>query len=460
MLIERFFTPELAQVAYAVGDRDRGEVVIIDPRRDVDEYVQWARENDLRIVGILETHVHADFVSGAPILAVETGAPIYASRLGNQDFEHTPVDGGFVLEIGQAKITAVHTPGHTPEHISWKAEDTRDPDAAAVVFSGDTLFVGDVGRPDLLGTEQTDSLVEQLYQTVTNVFQKLPEGTIVYPGHTAGSSCGKMIGDDPNTTIGREQRENYAFQPESATKFKEAVMGGMPSAPTYYPELKKVNKVGAEAIATLPEGTELSTEAVAEKLANGAMVVDTRSKRTVAQGYIPGTVFVGAGNDLSSWMGWFAPYDRDIVLFVESEKDYEQSRLMLHRIGLDRVVGYMNGIDGWKASGRELATIGEVTVESVKDRLGQPGAPIVLDVRSKSEFDDGHIPGAVHHFLGEMTQGDMPDLPKDSEIQVICGSGYRSMIASTLMSNAGFTDVNSVLGGMDAWNEKQNRIAA
>jgi hydroxyacylglutathione hydrolase len=454
MLVERFFTPELAQVAYAVGDAETREVAIIDPRRDIDAYVTWARERDLRIVAVLETHVHADFVSGAPALAAATGAPLYTSRLGQQDFDHIPVDDGFTLEIGTVRITAVHTPGHTPEHIAWQAVDTTTPEAAPVFFSGDSLFVGDVGRPDLLGKDQTDALVSQLYETVTTVFERLPAGTVVYPGHTAGSSCGKKIGDDPQTTIGREMRENYAFQTGSASEFRTTVMADMPTPPTYYPTLKRVNKAGAEPVEALPDGREMDADAVAAAQAAGSLVVDARDKATFSKGYIPGSVFA-AGNDMATWLGWIAPYDRDLVFVVDDRAMFEDARRMMRRIGLDRVAGYIVGVEGWAASGRALATLGEVSAATIHDRIATPGAPLVFDVRSDSEWEEGHIPEATHHFLGRITQGEMPELDTDAEIVIVCASGYRSTVAGSLMQDAGFRNLASLVGGMDAWNETE-----
>lgn len=458
MIVERFYTPGLAQVAYAVGDQDAGEVALIDPRRDVDAYVDWATQHNLTITAILETHVHADFVSGALTLSDATGAAIYASRLGDPEFDHTPVDDGMVLDIGSVRLTAVHTPGHTPEHMSWNAIDTADPEATAFLFSGDSLFVGDVGRPDLLGESQTDALVTKLYQTVTHVFANLPTETIVYPGHTAGSSCGKQLGDDPSTTIGREQRENYAFQTGSAQEFKDAVMGGMPQPPTYYPVLKGVNKEGAGPIMELPQGGEFDHTAVARLQDEGALVVDTRDQRAFAAGHIPASIFAGLGPNLPAWMGWIAPYDRDLVLIVDDRASYEEARLVLQRIGLDRIVGYMIGLDGWIAAGRNVDTLGEVTAGQLNDTLGKPDQPEVLDVRSATEFQEDHIPGATHHFLGDITQGNMADLDHDQEIVVVCSSGYRSTVAAALMQDVGFTKLSNLEGGMQAWNDIGSKV--
>lgn len=451
MIVERFFTPELAQVAYAVGDA--GKVAIVDPRRDVSIYTDWAARTGNEITAILETHVHADFVSGSIELARVTGAPIYASRMGEQEFDHVPVDDGMTLDIAAVRLTAIHTPGHTPEHISWKAEDTSDPGSDPVLFSGDALFVGDVGRPDLLGQGRTQELVDSLYATVTNVFKTLPDEMVVYPGHTAGSSCGKNIGSSPHTTIGNEKATNYAFKPDSREAFADAVMRDMPEPPAYYPVLKKVNKEGAVLLEQLGGPRPMSVEQLDDQFASNAMVIDIRSKEAFAAGHIPGTVFVGVGSNFATWMGWLSPYDRDLVLIAADEAQIREAVTMLHRIGLDRVAGYHVGIDSWQESGRPIQTL-EVTYPEVVMREQERGEdPTVLDVRSDSEYDMGHINGAVHHFAGKIAQSSLPNLDKNEGITVVCGSGYRSTVAASLMQANGFESVRNLAGGMEAWNE-------
>lgn len=455
MLVQRFFTPELAQVAYVVGDETTGEVAIIDPRRDVDEYVTWASSAGLRIVAILETHVHADFVSGALELARATGAPIYASRLGEQEFDHVPVDDGFSLKVGAVRLTAIHTPGHTPEHVAWRAEDTSAPDAAPVLFSGDALFVGDVGRPDLLGSDRTEELVDSLFDTVTGVFKRLRDDTVVYPGHTAGSSCGKKIGDAPHTTIGQEKAMNYAFRPASRDAFAEAVMGGMPEPPAYYPVLKRVNTAGAEPLADLPEVPPLAVEAAEDALAAGALAIDVRDKEVFAAGHLPDSIFVGADFSFATWMGWLAPYDRDLVLIAASDAQAREAVTMLHRIGLDRVAGYVVGVAAWQASGRPLQTLESVAPEQVMSDRGDD--PAILDVRSADEYDMGHIDGATHHYLARIARGELPEFDRDAQITVTCQSGYRSTVAASLLRASGFANVRNLRGGMDAWNAAKPR---
>lgn len=455
MIIERFVTPELAQVAYAVGDETTKEIALIDPRRDVDEYVAWADRHGLRIVAILETHVHADFVSGVLELATATGAPVYTSRLGNQTFEHVPVDDSWTLDVGSVRLTALHTPGHTAEHLSWQATDSSDVDARPVLFSGDALFVGDVGRPDLLGAGQTDALVRDLYSTVTNGFMTLPDETIVYPGHTAGSSCGKNIGSAPHTTIANEKAMNYAFKPRSETEFARAVLSGMPQPPTYYPILKRVNAEGAPLLASLDDMNAVTVVELEDHIASGAMVVDVRSAGEFAEEHILGSIFVGVGPNFSTWMGWLAPYDRGVVLIANDAAQAGEALTMASRIGLDRVAGYCVGVEAWRESGRSLGTLGATDPDHVMTEQAREKEPTVIDVRNDSEFEIGHIDGAVHHFLGRMAQGEMPALPRDEEIVITCASGYRSTVAASLLLAHGYQHLRNLGGGMNAWNERK-----
>ncbi len=459
MIIERFVTPELAQVAYAVGDETAGEVAVIDPRRDVGEYVDWASRRELKIVAVLETHVHADFVSGALELATATGAPVFTSRLGNQEFDHQAIDDGWTFDVGSVRLTALHTPGHTPEHLSWQATDTSGPDARPTLFSGDALFVGDVGRPDLLGTEQTDALVRDLYNTVTKVFSTLPDETVVYPGHTAGSACGKNIGSAPHTTIANEKAMNYAFKPRSEAEFAKAVMSGMPQPPTYYSVLKRVNTVGAQSLASLEDMETLGVVQMEDHIAAGAVVVDVRSPREFAEGHIPGTVFVGVGPNFSTWMGWLAPYDRDVVLVASDAAQAGEALMMLRRIGVDRVAGYHVGVEAWRQSGRSLATLDVTNPDELMAARASGDGPMVMDVRNDAEVEIGHIDGAVHHFLGRIARGEMPELDREEEIVVTCASGYRSTVAASLLMADGFGNLRNLAGGMNAWNEKAGNRA-
>jgi hydroxyacylglutathione hydrolase len=461
MIIDRVFTPGLSQVAYMIADDAAGEVAVVDPRRDVQAYWNWAMSRKFKITAILETHVHADFVSGARELAMLSGAPVYASRLGGQAFPHQPLDDGDVVGIGALRLHAFWTPGHTPEHLSYLLYTSGEADVPAALFSGDALFVGDVGRPDLLGTEQTKTLSHQLYETVSQRFAALPDEVIVYPGHTAGSACGKKIGDAPHTTIGAERVSNYAFQARDRDHFVRLVLDDMPKPPTYYPVLKRVNRDGAKLIADLPAPHALSPGEVADLRRSGALVVDTRPAELFGNGHVPDSLFAGFGTNFATWMGWVAPFDRDLVLVLTEEVSLDYVVTALRQIGIDRVVGHLEGgIQRWKDAGHQTASLPQVTVQQLAGELKGGSVRVsLLDVRTDEEWRSGHIAGALHIHTGEIAQGAQPDsLEKGERIAVICGSGYRSSVASSVLAMHGYTNLINVAGGMDAWNTARSPV--
>lgn len=453
LLIDRMYTPGLAQVAYMVADTESREVAIIDPRRDVDVYIDWAQARQMTIVAILETHVHADFVSGAPELGARTGAPVYASRMGESEFPHRPIDDGDEVRVGALTLRALHTPGHTPEHMAFLllTPGSAEPQA---LFSGDALFVGDVGRPDLLGREATLGLSRQLFQTVTTRLKTLPDDVRVYPGHTGGSACGKQIGDEPETTIRNERIGNYAFQHDEQDAFIEAVMTGMPKPPAYYPELKKVNKRGATPVGDLPQPRGMDGDDVISARDAGALVLDVRSMEAFEAGHIPGAIFAGFGPNFHMWVGWMAPYDRDIVLVDEDGTVIDEVVTALRQIGIDRIRGYLQGgMAAW--SGARETLVSMTPTEAASD-----DGLRILDVRSDEEWASGHAPGARHAFLGDLAQGgDAPaELSPDDRIAVVCGTGFRSTIASSILQARGFTNLVNVGGGMDRWVAEEQPV--
>ena len=457
MILERIFTPGLAQVGYLVGDEEAGVAAAIDPRRDAGEFVALAARLRVKIVAVLETHVHADFVSGALELASATGAPIYLSEFGEQRFAHVPMRNAENVDIGRLRLQALWTPGHTPEHMAYLLIDRDKGDDPIALFSGDALFVGDVGRPDLLGEDQTRKLAERLYYTVTDRLSRLDDAVVVYPGHTGGSSCGKKIGDDPQTTIGRERVSNYAFAPQDRDAFVSAILDGMPPPPTYYPHLKRVNAAGAAPLGDLPDGRAIDAAGVARMQTSGALVVDARDPEAFGAGHVPGAFFAGLGPNFLPWMGWLAPYDRDLVLVLDDETRYEEARTELRRIGLDRVAGYLDGgMDAWRADAQPVECLPQLSVCELADRLaGKQGRPVVLDVRSDDEWRAGHIAGAAHRFGGELAQG--AAAPEETaaarDVAVICGSGYRSSVAASVLLARGQRNLINVAGGMGAWSE-------
>ena len=453
MLLERIYTPGLAQIAYLVADECARVAAVIDPRRDVAVYMDAARAANLRITHVFETHVHADFVSGARELAAASGATIYAGRLGATAFTHTPLDDGDEVMVGELRVTALWTPGHTPEHLAYLLTDPTLGQQPSALFSGDLLFVGEVGRPDLLGAAHTDSLVNQLYDSIFQRLMPFPDELVVYPGHGAGSSCGKRIGDAASTTIGQEKRFNYAFQPRDRAAFRAALMTDMPSAPTYYPTLKRVNKAGPALLAQLPDGAALTPDDVAARAAAGALVIDTRDTDAFSAGHLPGALFAGLGPNFLAWVGWLAPYDRELILTLEDDALYATALNELRRIGLDRVGGYLaGGVDAWQAGGRALERQAQIDARELRARLARHELR-VLDVRGADEWRGGHIAGAEHRFAGDFARDweSAPSAPNGQPVALICGSGYRSTVAASVLARAGRCDVLSVRGGMDAW---------
>jgi hydroxyacylglutathione hydrolase len=453
MIVERFYTPGLAQVAYVVADPRRRVAAAIDPRRDVDEYLAWADDHGFRIVAILETHVHADFVSGARELAAATGAPIFAGRLANLAFPYRPLDDGDVVSIGDLTLRALWTPGHTPEHIAYLLMDPAQGDEPVALFSGDALFAGEIGRPDLLGPEQTASLVDQLYETVHERLARLPDSLVVYPGHGAGSPCGKKIGDAAQTTIGQEKLFNYAFRTPDRDAFRRAILDGMPQPPNYYPIMKRINATGPALLRTLSDPVSLSSDQLAQRQEAGALLIDGRPPATFAAGHIPGSVNVALGPSFPIWAGWVVPEGREVVLILPGVGLLDEAMANLRRIGVDRVTGHLaGGVDAWRASGRPMATMPEMSTAELATRVGiSDTETIVLDVRDPTEWTAGRIAGACNLSAGAIAAGAQPEFADGVPIAVICGSGYRSSVAASILKGVGFENVANVPGGMSAW---------
>lgn len=451
MMLDRIFTPGLAEVAYLIADEAAGDVAVIDPRRDIDAYLDWSRERGLRIAAVLETHVHADFVSGARELAAATGATIYASRLGDTEFPHVPLDDGDEVAVGTLRLRALWTPGHTPEHLAYLLFDPTQGEAPVAMYSGDVLFAGEIGRPDLLGPDAQQRLIAQLYDTVEQRLKPLPDDLVVYPGHTAGSPCGKRIGDAPQTTIGQERAHNYAFNQPDREHFVRSVMAGMPKPPAYYPIMKRVNKVGPVLLRDLPASQPLSAADVTAHQEAGALVIDARPASDFARGHVPGAVTLPLGPSFAIWAGWLTPYGREVILVLPADEQFAEAQTELRRIGIDRIAGYLaGGMSAWQESGRPLATLETIRPTELGARYANYR---VLDVRDRSEFEGGHLPGAINVPAGDLAQGAEAPAAGAGNTAIICGSGYRSALAASLLQQQGVKGIVNVAGGLTAWRE-------
>lgn len=461
MFMYQRFIPGLAIASYMVGDEKVKEVAVIDPTRDVDEYIEIAKREGLRITHVLETHVHADFVSGsAELKARLKGEPhIHASGMGGKEWTAAYADHGVKdgdeLRLGSIRLHAIHTPGHTPEHLTWALYDeSRSKEVPWLLFTGDFLFVGDVGRPDLLGEHERKILAHQLYQSVFKTLPPLPDFTEVYPAHGAGSLCGKAIGSRRSSTLGYERRFNASLQPKPEAEWTAALLKGMPLAPPYFRRMKKVNVEGPHVLGhDLPGQKRLSAKEIHERLCSDCLVLDVRPKEAFAAAHIPNAINIPLGPNLPTWAGWVLPYDKHLVIVASSPAAVPEVVTHLIRVGLDQVEGYMeDGMDAWEDHGFPLAKLHTLSVQELDAKLRhpQPEHPFVLDVRADGEWDAGHIDGA-HHIHGGLLQERFNEIPKEGPVIVICGSGYRGSIAASFLQREGYGDVSNVLGGMSAW---------
>ena len=461
MFFHQRFIPGLAIASYMVGDEKAREVAVIDPTRDVDEFIEIAGREGLRIAHILETHVHADFVSGSAELKARLGGSpqIHSSGMGGRDWtppyaDHVVTDGD-ELRVGSVRLKAIHTPGHTPEHVMWALfDDARSKEAPWLLFTGDFLFVGDVGRPDLLGEAVRKELAHQLYDSVFRKLPPIPDYTDIFPGHGAGSLCGKAIGSRRSSTVGYERRFNPALKEMPEKQWTETLLKGMPLAPPYFRTMKKVNAEGPTLLGhNLPGQRRFTAKEIHERLCEHCMVVDVRPKEAFAAAHVPGSINIPLGPNLATWAGWVLPYNKKLVIVPSSPSEVSQVVTHLIRVGLDDVQGYMeDGIDAWQNNGFAISNLETLSVQQLDARLKESAErrPFVLDVRTEGEWDGGHIDDA-HHIHGGVLKEFYEEVPKNRPVAVICGTGYRGSIAASFLKSQGYENIANVLGGMTAW---------
>lgn len=452
LIFERIQTEGIAQLSYLVGDDTAGVAAVFDPRPDVDCYLQLALEKQVAITHIFETHIHVDFVSGARELRARAqSAKIYLSHEGGAryGFEHKGIVDGDVFELGSARITARHTPGHSPEHMAYLLSEKDHPDAPWGVLTGDSLFVSSAGRPDLLGKSREQELAEQLFHTLHDFYLTLNDGVIIYPTHGQGSPCGEDIGDRLSSTIGYERRFNAFLQFKNAISFVKFALTAAAPIPTYYPLMKTVNTKGPVVLGNLPPVRGLPPKFFQEATQdNDNVLIDTRMMLAFGGGHIKGALNIGGLPILSIWAGWLLDPDQPILLVLESEDTLEEIVRYFVRTGYTKFAGYLvGGMQAWNNAGLPLESVGQMPVHEVK---AAEGILQILDVRAPSEWKDGHIPHARHVFLGELREH-LDTLDKGRPTTVYCDSGYRASIATSILQQQGFASVCNIPGSWQAW---------
>ena len=456
MHFEQFYLGCLAHASYMLASE--GEAIVVDPQRDVEIYLEAAQKQNVQIRHIFETHLHADFVSGHKELAARTGATIYMGKAAGATFAHVPTDDGFQLQVGEIRIDALETPGHTPESICLVVTDLavtgKDKSQSPwAVLTGDTLFIGDVGRPDLSKTHTPQQLAGLMYDSLHQKLMTLPDAVLVYPAHGAGSLCGRNMRAERSSTIGTERLTNYALQIKSRDEFIRQMTSNLPARPDYFLEDAAINRAGATPLTELPELTPISADEL-NMLVRGAVALDVRPNDQFAAGHVPGSINIALSGQFASWAGAVLGLSARPVLIAETSDQLDEARLRLARVGIEDVAGYLDGGPAaWQQLGFPLQSLPQITVEELNARL-RGDAPLVLDVRRESEWDAGHISGAEWYPLDRFKAA-LPPIELNRPIAVHCASGYRSVIACSLLQRAGYNNVINVIGGFDAWREAQ-----
>jgi hydroxyacylglutathione hydrolase len=447
---QRFFEPKLASASYLIGCHECGEAIVVDANRDIDQYVEAAAAVDLTIAYVTETHIHADFVSGSRALA---------SRTGGEVLPPASLADGQSIRVGNVRLDVMHTPGHTPEHVIFLVTDAAATNRPWGALTGDFLFVGDVGRPDLLERAAqvqgaAESGARALFASLQRVRKALPTDVQVWPGHGAGSACGKALGAMPSTTLGYELETNWAFKIDDEETFVRAVLSGQPEPPRYFAIMKRVNRDGADREATVPRPPRMPDAALGPLLDAKATIVDLRHAEAYAASHVPGTINIPLTRAFPTWAGSVLPYDADIYLIGDDERATIEATHDLALIGLDRVAGRFTRqvIERRRDAGGAIATVSQIDARGLADALGA-GNVVVLDVRDESEWDSGHLAEAIHLPLATLAAR-LNEVPRGRPIVVHCQAGSRSAIATSLLTAAGIPDVRNMSGGIAAWPGK------
>ncbi|HKA02119.1 MAG TPA: rhodanese-like domain-containing protein [Candidatus Solibacter sp.] len=446
MYFQQFYLGCLSHASYIIGSE--GVAAVIDPQRDAGIYIEDALKNGLRIEHVIETHLHADFISGHRELAAITGARIYLGAAAGAKFPHVPVRDGDEIRFGKCVLRFLETPGHTLESVSILVIDAEQSPEPFAVLTGDTLFIGDVGRPDLAPGHTPQELAGMLYDSLHSKLLVLPDSVQVYPAHGAGSLCGRQLSSERSSTIGRQRATNFALQAKSREEFVHLLTADLPERPGYFALDAEINRSGPAPLADLPEPRPIPVREVPALQAGGAVVLDTRPATQFGSGHVPGAVHIGLSGQFASWAGRLLGLQAKIILLAEDHETMLESRTRLARVGMEDVIGFVeDGMSAWFRAGLPVSETPQITVQDLQRELDHVQ---LIDVRMPGEWEQGHIEGAHLKPLPKLATM-LDDLDRARPVVVQCKSGYRSSIGTSVLERAGFSQVMNVIGGYDAW---------
>ena len=451
MYFKQFYLGCLAHASYLIGSE--GEAAVVDPQRDVDQYIKEAEAQNFKIKYVIETHLHADFVSGHQELAKRTGAQIVFGQKAGATFPHLPVKDGDELQVGSIRLRVMETPGHTPESISILIDDPANFDEPMKVLTGDTLFIGDVGRPDLAGARgyTAEQMADMLYDSLHEKLLTLDDSIEVYPAHGAGSMCGRNISNETSSTIGEQRKFNYALKPMSKETFVKMMTTDLPEVPAYFPKDAEINRSGAATLTELPRPQELTPQAINKLAQAGTLILDVRTAVQFGGGHIPGAINLSLNGQFAAWAGSLIPIGTPIVLVAEEISQVDEAVTRLARVGIESVRGYLSGgMYAWDRAGFATATIAQMPVDELHEQLKENADLQIIDVRRPAEFQSGHIPCAANFELSHL-QENFSQLDPKRTAAVLCAGGYRSIAAASILARHGFKQIFNVVGGTSAW---------
>ena len=450
MQIEQFFLDGLGHQSYIVTDEISGMAAVVDPRRDVDIYLEAARRTNTRITHILETHIHNDYVTGARELAAQTGARIVGSVQGQLAYDHQPVRDGDRFNVGGLAFQVMATPGHTPEHVSYIVYEPESTTPYAV-FSGGSMLVGGAGRTDLLGEGMTLTLTRQQYHSLRRLLDTLPGSVLVYPTHGAGSFCvASAVSSSRGTTIGQERLVSPAAQATSEADFVQRQIAGYTAYPHYYHYMHDINQAGPKILGDLPDLASLAPQVVHERMRAGLPLIDGRTRDAFAREHVPGSLNIELDSSFGTYVGWLLPFNVPLMLLIEDEDGRREAVVQMIRIGYEQAQGYLEGgISAWKAAALPVGSFERIDIDALYKRWTQHRAMTVVDVRRDDEWREGHIPNSLHLHIGELSQH-LDAVPSNEPVAVVCRTGHRAEIAASMIAATG-REVMAVQGGVPDW---------